>query len=248
MTAGAAKNSQGPFKDKSKLIASIKGFLTKNSAVISGQGAKISEFFEMCCYNDVVEFYEKSSFSVSPRQLGKAGEFVYKLKANGSHEKFSFFEVEKTNRSGVAWKFQIHHNLQLECALQTGIFYTADIAVVAAGSVKREKVAVYKQQRSYCPAKSVQTFFEVKHMGPFPELLFSFTGLVVNFFVATGRVKGVKHIAPSLLISGNPNLHAKTISTFIETQYGANVLAHLFVRSSTIYSAKYKKLFVDSLS
>lgn len=247
MTVGAAKTSKGPFKDKNKLIASIKGFLSKNSAAISGQGAKISEFFEMCCYNDVVEFYEKSSFSVSPQQLGKAGEFVYKLKANGSHENFSFFEVEKTDKSGVAWKFHVHHNLQLECALQTGIFYTADIAVVTAGSVKREKVAVYNQQRSYCPANSVQTFFEVKHMGPFPELLFSFTGLVMNFFVAAGRVKGVKHIAPSLLISGNPNLHAKTISAFVAAQYQANVLAHLFVRPSTIYSTQYSKLFVNSL-
>lgn len=247
MTVGAAKTSKGPFKDKDKLIGAIKGFLTRNSAVFSGQGAKISEFFEMCCYNDVVEFYQKGSFSVSPRQLGKAGEFVYKLKANGSHEKFSFFEVEKTDKSGATWKFHIHHNLQLECALQSGIFYTADIAVVTAGSVKREKVAVYNQQRSYCPANSVQTFFEVKHMGPFPELLFSFTGLVVNFFVAAGRLKGVKHIAPSLLISGNPNLHTNRISAFIETQHGANVLAHLFVRPSTIYSSRYRKLFVDSL-
>lgn len=247
MTVATLKKSNGPFKDKSKLIASIKDFLTKNSAAISGQGSKISEFFEMCCFNDVVEFYEKDKFAVTPLQLGKAGEFVYKLKANGSHEKFSFFEVEKTDKSGVTWKFHIHHNLQLECAHQTGIFYTADIAVVTAGSVKREKVAVYNQQRSYCPANSVQTFFEVKHMGPFPELLFSYTGLVVNFFVPAGRVKGVKHIAPSLLISGNPNLHTKTISAFLAAQYHANVLAHLFVRPSTIYSTKYSKLFVDSL-
>jgi len=247
MTVATAQKSKGPFKDKSMLIGSIKGFLTKNSAVISAQGAKISEFFEMCCYNDVVEFYEKNSFTVTPQQLGKTKEFVYKLKANGSHEKFSFFEVEKTEKSGVTRKFHIHHNLQIECAHQTGIFYTADIAVVTAGSVKREKVAVYNQQRSYCPTTSVQTFFEVKHMGPFPELLFSFTGLVMNFFVATGRVKGVKHIAPSLLISGNPNLHTKTISAFVAGRYRANVLAHLFVRPSTIYSTKYSKLFVDSL-
>lgn len=105
---------------------------------------------------------------------------------------------------------------------------------------KAQEGCVYNQLRSYCPANSVQTFFEVKHMGPFPELLFSFTGLVVNFFVAAGRVKGVKHIAPSLLISGNPNLHTKTISAFVAAQYHANVLAHLFVRPSFIYSANYK--------
>lgn len=245
---GAAKKTKGPFKEKSQLIASIKAFLTRNSAAISGQGAKISEFFEMCCYNDVVEFYEKKGFVVTPKQLGKSGEFIYKLKANGSHEKFSFFEIEKTDKSEKVWKFHIHHNLQLECALQAGIFYTADIAVVTAGAVKREKVAVYNQKRSYCPANSVQTFFEVKHMGPFPELLFSFTGLVVNFFVEGGRDMAVKHIAPSMLISGNLNQHTEAIATFMATQHRANVLAHLFVRPSTVYSAKYKKSVVGSLS
>ena len=58
----------------------------------------------------------------------------------------------------------------------------------------------------------------------------------------------VKHIAPSMLISGNLNRHTEAIATFMATQHRANVLAHLFVRPSTVYSARYKKSVVGSLS
>ncbi len=229
------------------LIGSIKGYLTRHSAVFKAQGSKISEFFEMCCFNNVVEFYHQKSYTVTPKQLGTGGEFIYKLKANGSHENFSYFEVVKKVKE-VIWSFDIHHNLPLECAHQTGIFYVADIAVVTTGSVKREKVAAYNQKRSYCPAANVQTFFEVKHMSPFPELLFSFTGILGNFFIEAGRSKLPIHLAPSLLISGNLNTHTSSIATFVKTQYRGNVVAQLFARPSSIYSAKYSKLTIGTLS
>lgn len=246
MSSDVARTGKSPFKDKALLIASIKSYLTRNRAVFVEQGSRISEFFEMCCFNDVVEFYRQQGFSVVPMQLGKCGEFIYKLKANGSHENFSFFEVVKTLK-GVQWRFHVHHNLPLECAHEPGIFYVTDIAVVSADSVKRETVAVYNQKRSYCPAAAVQTFFEVKHMSPFPELLFSFTGIIMNFVVHDGRNRSPKHIAPGLLISGNLNTHTEKISEYLAGSYQVNVIGGLFVRPSTIYSKKYSKLTIGSL-
>mgnify|MGYP000870101722 CR=1 FL=1 len=246
MSSPNDSNSKSPFKDKALLIASIKAYLTRNNAVFVSQGSRISEFFEMCCFNDVVEFYRQQGFSVLPKQLGKSGEFVYKLKPNGSHENFSYFEIEKTIK-GNPWKFQVHHNLPLECVHEPGIFYVSDIAVVTAGAVKRENVAVYSQKRSYCPASAVQTFFEVKHMAPFPELLFSFTGIILNFLVESVRADKPTHIAPAVLISGNLNTHTEKISTFVSTKYRGNVIASLFCRPSSIYSKRYSKQTIGSL-
>jgi hypothetical protein len=246
MTSGNASTSKSPYKDKALLIHAIKEYLTSHSAVFKAQGAKISEFFEMCCFNNVVHFYHLKGYAVIPKQLGSAGEFIYKLKANGSHENFSYFEVVKTVKE-MSWSFDIHHNLSLECAHQTDIFYVADIAIVTTGTVKREKVAAYNNKRSYCPAANVQTFFEVKHMSPFPELLFSFTGILGNFFIEAGRNKLPIHLAPSLLISGNLNAHTNSIATFVKARYRGNVIAQLFARPSSIYSPKYSKLTIGSL-
>lgn len=246
MSAGTRTSSSSPFKDKALLVKAIKVYLSRNSAVFATQGSKISEFFEMCCYNNVVEFYRQKGYAVSPKQLSPAGEFIYKLKPTGSHENFSYFEVNKVSKKN-SWSFQIHHNLPLECAHQAGIFYVADIAVVTSGAVKREKVAAYNQKRSYCPALNVQTFFEVKHMAPFPELLFSFTGIISNFLVGTGRSKHPVHIAPALLISGNLNQHTSAIAGYLSTQYPGNVVAHLFARPSSIYNAKYQKQTIGTI-
>lgn len=227
------------------MLSSVRSFLSRNGTVFRDQGSRISEFFEMCCYNNVVDFYRQKKFSVAPHQLDKTGAFVYKLKASGSHENFSFFRVSKKVRN-VNWEFDIHHNMQIECIHQPGLFYTADIAVLSANGVERKHVAVYRQKRSYCPADKVQTFFEVKHMSAFPELLFSFTGILDNFSHSGGRVNLPVHIAPALLLSGNLNSHTDAIAQYISSRYNGNVLAALFARPSTIYSAKYTKKTVGS--
>ena len=245
MSTASQRTSRSPYKDKALLLGSIRSFLSRNGAVFRQQGTRVSEFFEMCCYNNVVEFYRQKQFTVTPLQLDKSGDFLYKIRANGSHENFSFFRVSKQVRN-KAWEFDIHHNLQIECVHQTGLFYTADVAVVTAGGVERKHVDVYRQKRSYCPSSKVQTFFEVKHMSAFPELLFSFTGILINFLDPDGRVKLPVHIAPALLLSGNLNSHTDAISGYISTRYDGNVLAALFSRHSTVYSAKYPKVTIGS--
>lgn len=240
MSSTSQRSSRSPYKDKALLLSSIRSFLNRNGAVFRQQGTRVSEFFEMCCYNNVVEFYRQKQFTITPHQLDKSGDFLYKIKPNGSHENFSFFRVSKQIRNTV-WEFDVHHNLQIECAHQNGLFYTADVAVVTAGGVERKRVDAYRQKRSYCPSNRVQTFFEVKHMSAFPELLFSFTGILTNFLELNGRIKQPVHIAPALLISGNLNSHTDAISAYISTRYDGNVLAALFSRHSTVYSTRYPK-------
>ncbi len=234
-----------PFKDRDVLIKDIQGFLQKNSALFRLQGTRISHFFEMNCYNYVVKFYQNNGFTISPKNLDR-GAFKYKISAAGDPNNFSYFLVTKTIGK-KKYEFEVHHNLALECAHENEIFYTADISVIKKDSIERKQPLTYSVKRSYCRAKDLQTFFEVKHLAPFPELLFSFTGIADNFLIMKDRIYRPKHLAPSLLISGRPNLHAEKIRTYLQRRYRVNIILNLFRTSSAVYSKKYSKETIGTL-
>ncbi len=238
-------NNKTPFKDASKFIKDIDSFLTKHSALFRFQGSRISHFFEITCYNDVVKFYENNGFVASPKNLNK-DVFLYKISAAGNTDNFSYFIVSKKIK-GTLYEFEVHHNLSIECAHERDIFYTADISVIKKDSVERIDPPTYSQKRSCCRAKNLETFFEVKHLSPFPELLFSFTGFPDNFFIKEGRKRIITHLAPSLLISGRTNYHAKKIKEYIENRFGVNIIANLFGTPSAVYSKKYPKKKIGTL-
>lgn len=234
-----------PYKKESTLIKNIEKFLNKHSTTLSFQGSRISHYFEMTCYNDVVRFYQERGFVVEPQNL-KNGIFRYKISAAGNPENFSYFLVKKTVKE-VDYNFEIHHNLSIECAHQADIFYTADISVITEGSVERISPETYKMKRSCCRGSNVQTFFEVKHMAPFPELLFSFTGIPENMLKKENRNKKVLHLAPSLLMSGRANYHGEKIKEYLQDRYDLNIIFNIFGAPSVIYSKRYPKKTIGTL-
>jgi hypothetical protein len=236
---------QTTFKDASILIKDIESFLKAHSSLFKFQGSRISHFFEMNCYNYVVKFYENNGFSVVPQNL-EQGIFKYKISAVGNPENFSHFLVSKKIK-GKQYDFEIHHNLSIECAHENDIFYTADISVIKKDSIERKNPPTYSVKRSCCRSKNLETFFEVKHLPPFPELLFSFTGIPESFLTKEPRNNEVKHLAPSLLISGRANFHGEKIKKYIEDRYGFNIIFNLFGTPSVIYSKKYSKKKIGTL-
>lgn len=234
-----------PFKDASILIKDIELFLTKHSSLFRSQGSRISHFFEMNCYNYVVKFYETNGFKVSPQNI-KQGVFKYKISAAGNPDNFSHFLVSK-NIKGHQYDFEIHHNLSIECAYENDIFYTADISVIKKESIERKDPPTYSVKRSCCKSINLETFFEVKHLSPFPELLFSFTGIPDSFLTLEPRDDVVKHLAPSLLLSGRANFHSEKIKTYLENRYKINIILNLFGTPSAVYSKKYSKKKIGTL-
>ena len=239
------QNKNKPFKKASSLIRDIEIFLNTHSSVFKFQGSRISHFFEMNCYNYVVKFYESNGFKVSPQNL-KSRVFHYKISAVGNPENFSHFLVTKDIK-GISYEFEIHHNLSIECPYETDIFYTADISVIKKDSIERNEPSTYSTKRSYCKSKYLQTFFEVKHLSPFPELLLSFTGIPDNILIRNPRDTVLQHIAPSLLMSGRANLHGEKIKKYLEERYKINIILNLFGTPSAVYSKKYPKIKIGNL-
>lgn len=237
--------NRAPYKDASLLKTDIESFLAKYSALFQKQGSRISHFFEMNCYNYVVKFYENNGFAASAQNL-KDGVFKYKLVASGNPDNFSYFLVSKSVR-GKIYEFEVHHNLSIECAHEKEIFYTADISVIKRGSIERISPSTYVAKRSCCKSVNLETFLEVKHLSPFPELLFSFTGIPENFLIKEDRSNAVQHLAPSLLMSGRANAHAEKIKKFLEDRYHINIIFDLFGTPSIIYSKKHSKKKIGTL-
>lgn len=234
-----------PYKKASTLTRNIKKFLENHSATFAFQGNRIGHYFEMSCYNDVVKYYKDQGFTVSPQNLD-GDVFRYKISAAGDPSNFSYFLATKTAR-GKEYAFEIHHNLSIECPHEDEIFYTADISVITKDSIERISPVTYRTKRSCCRSYNVQTFFEVKHMAPFPELLFSFTGIPENMLLTAGRSKKVLHLAPSLLMSGRANNHGEKIKEYLEGKYELNIIFNLFGTPSAIYSKKYSKKKIGTL-
>jgi len=170
----------------------------------------------------------------------------YKIGANGNPSNFSYFLVSRTLR-GKFYEFEIHHNLSIECPYESEIFYTADVSVITKDSIVRISPETYTQQRSCCRGADVQTFFEVKHMSPFPELLFSFVGIPENLLKKEERTNAVKHLAPSLLMSGKANPHGYKIKDYLESKYSVNIIFNIFGTPSVIYSNSYPKKKIGTL-
>lgn len=234
-----------PFKEASLLVSDIEAFLKKHSTLFRGQGSRISHFFEMSCYNYVVKYYEGNGFTVLAQNT-KDGVFRYKISAAGNPDNFSSFLVSKVVKKH-RYDLEVHHNLPIECAHEADIFYTADISVIKSGSITRTNPATYSMKRSFCRAENLETFFEVKHLAPFPELLFSFTGIPDNFLVREPRSKTIRHLSPALLMSGRANDHAEKIKKYLEDRYSINIILNLFGTPAAVYSKKYPKRTIGTL-
>lgn len=227
-----------PFKDKLELEEEIATFLKKHKSFISNQGNRISDFFEMCCYNYVVKYYQSKGYDISVQNLIN-NQFKYKLSTKGYPKNFSFFKISKTinvNSQNQIVEFEIHHNLTVESEVDDEIYTTPDIVVINAGKIieDAEHYSVANSSLKYCYVKNkdLQTFCEVKQFNPFPELLFNFIGVLLElkstYAIENSDQNEPQHLAPTLLISGKGNLHTDKIKISLENRYYMNIIYDVF--------------------
>src|SRR5690606_36872048 len=121
---------------------------------------KLNSYFEMACYNHIVNYYKKQDYLVQVENL-ISKQFRYKLSTSGYPENFSFFRVIKNTTQIESVEFEIHHNLCIQSGVDRTIFLTPDIAVVNASSIVHDSehyLCGFKKKFCYAKNEDVQTF------------------------------------------------------------------------------------------
>jgi len=247
-----------PFKSVEDFEKDINSFLRIHKTYINEQGRRISDYFEMNCYNYVVKYYEHQGFTLSIENL-KAGKFKYKLSPGGYPENFSYFRIVLQYREEEKLyevNFEIHHNLTVQSGFQRDIYLTPDIAVINANAIveDHDHYIVEHSKKKFCYVQNhdLQTFCEVKQFNPFPELLFNFTGMYAELKMSAlngdQHYKPPKHLAPSLMLSGKGNRHTQRIKESLEKRHFVNIIFDLFDTGSITFSdyGKNELYFISS--
>lgn len=237
-----------PWKDRKELLKDISSFIHRNSAFFKQNSKRMSDLFEMSVYNDAVKFYKRKKYSIVIRNLMRDGTFKYKLSTAGLSDNFSYFTAEKMLRGKVVDTIEIHHNIKLQSSHDQHIYYTADVSVC-----RRNGVTTLMQKsgkrHSYIENANLITFFEVKNMNPFPEVLFSFSGIVLEVmpeFITGSKHKigdKYKHLTPTIVFSGSGSDHAEQVADKLSARYGYNVIRGLYVSKGKIYSMDKLKTY-----
>ena len=178
-TTEPAKSTKksSPFKNQAEFEKELKDFANKFKTTVVNQATRISDYFEMNCYNLIVRYYELNKYKVKVQNL-QAGQYRYKCSPMGKQSNFSYFKVEIESKE-INYVFEIQHNLAVQSSQDPLLFTTPDISVIKEGSVKyRTDYYDTKTNFSYVENNDLMTFFEVKQFTPFPELLFNFMGIV----------------------------------------------------------------------
>jgi len=221
----------------------ISDFLSKHDTILSNYRSRLSGFYEMMMYNEVVRSYEELGFQAKPQGV-KDGIFKYKLVSSGYVKNFSYFELSYKNNS-----FWIIHNLKVEAKGYKNSYITPDISIVIPDKIQRAVISRKKQD--YIENSNLVTFFECKLMPPFPELLASFVGLTYcikpNFLTQyknTDYLKKGKHVNPSLLCAGNGSMHANIFKNEILEKHSVNICINLSYKTLRMMIKKSElKLF-----
>lgn len=230
-----------PFKDLGELTRDIESYLRRNRSSIYNNAKRLSDFFEMACYNNIVRFYENNGFEVKTQNLVK-NKFRYKCTTAGDPTNYSFFIATKK-----ILKFEIRHNINIQSYHNKDTYTTPDICILKPSSIKMDG-EFYDTKRKYffVENKSLISFCEVKNFNPYPELLFNFIGVVNELKPALLRIPkstGSNHIATSLMLSGKANKHATKIIDNLQSRYHLNLISDLF----NIGGLKFRKKQINKL-
>ncbi|MFH7326422.1 hypothetical protein [Desulfurivibrio sp. C05AmB] len=237
--------SKNPYKDRKYLLRDINSFISRNGGVFNQLAKRMSDLFEMSIYNDIVKYYKRKKYDIEVMLLGKDGTFRYKLTTSGLKENFSYFHCVKSTvkkRKRTKIEIEIHHNLKVQSAHDDHIYYTADICVCYKDGVITRKQK-NGRNHSYVENDKLINFFEVKNLNPFPEVLFGFSGLVLE--VMPQFINGITkpcsdgdHLTPSIVFSGLGGEHVRKVSNSLTARYGYNVISGLYAHKNQIYSFK----------
>lgn len=240
------KKTKSPFKDVILFEKEIQSFANKYKTIVSNQSKRISDYFEMSCFNYVVRFYELQGYKVNIKNLQK-GKYRYKCSPAGIQSNFSYFEIVKTINDSE-YTYEIQHNLAVQSSHNPEIFTTPDIVIVKSNKIKSTtEYYSIKRTFSYIENENLMSFCEVKNFNPFPELLFNFIGtlneLRKGYLTDDITKTRSKHIAPSLMISGKPNKSTTKIKESLEERYCINLIYDLFYSATTTFA----KINIDKL-
>ncbi|MDP1726897.1 MAG: hypothetical protein Q8M15_08940 [Bacteroidota bacterium] len=238
------KKTISPFKDQKLLEEEINKFANRFKATVSNQAKRISDYFEMACFNYIVQFYEHNGYTLVIRNL-QGGKYKYKCSPSGVQSNFSNFEAS-FEVDGKEQIFEIQHNLAVQSSQDPTIFTSPDISVIKKDSIKITTEYYDSRQRfCYVNNEDLLSFCEVKQFTPYPELLINFIGVLnelkKEYVVNMGIQNYPLHIAPSLMISGKPNRQANNIKRSLEERYWINIIYDLFYSGSVTFSRKKVK-------
>jgi hypothetical protein len=231
-----------PYIDKNTLIKKIKDFINIHKTLFLDNQSRMSDYFEMSVYNDVVQSYKNNGYKIKIKNLSKGNVFRYKLSPSGLAENFSYFILNKNNND-----VEVHHNISTSSFHDENLSYTPDISVTSLDGVntrKRNNGTRY----SFIEKSNLITFFEVKNRNSYAELLFSFIGLVNEItpeFLENHLYQSDngEHCAPSLVLSGVSSHQADIIKESLEKRYYINIITDLYYGQSIADRISSLKLF-----
>lgn len=233
-----------PFKAPLDFEKELTDFSNRYKVLLAEHSKRISDYFEMTCYNLVIRYYEKKGYDLEVQNL-RGGKFKFKCSPTGLIKNFSYFKASKKRDQGVNEVVYIYHNATAQSAFDEKVFTTPDI-VVSNSNTPAETKDYYttKKTLSYIPQESLISFCEAKHLTPFPELMLNFIGTVHE--LKPGCVDDNKehpdseHIAPSLMMSGTFGKPTKRIQHSFEKRYYVNFFDNLFEDISVrLFLSKY---------
>lgn len=221
-----------PFKSPSDFETDLADFSNRYRILLAEHAKRISDYFEMTCYNLVIRYYEKKGYELEVQNL-QSGKFKFKCSPTGLLKNFSYFKATKKNDQGVDEVVYIYHNATVQSAFDEKVFTTPDI-VVSNSNTPAETKDYYttKKALSYIPKENLVTFCEAKHLTPFPELMVNFIGTIhelkPNCVDNNEEHTDSEHIAPSLMMSGTFGKPTKRIQHSFEKRYYVNFFDNLF--------------------
>lgn len=221
-----------PFKAAAEFEKELVDFANKYKLTLANHSKRISDYFEMSCYNLILRYYEKRGYSLEVKNLIK-GDFKFKCSPNGFLDNFSYFKASKIEEDGQEDVVYLFHNATVQSAFDDRVFTTPDI-VVAKTDVPDITTDHYitKLKLTYISNGNLVTFCEAKHIVPFSELMINFIGtlheLKPECTRGEERYEETDHLAPSMMISGTFSKPTKRIQESFEKRYYVNYFDNLF--------------------
>ena len=221
-----------PFKAPSDFEKELTDFSNRYKTMLADHSNRISDYFEMSCYNFIIKYYEKKGYVLSVQNL-QGGKFKFKCSPKGLLSNFSYFKAIKKEDSEEASVFYIFHNATVQSSFDSKVYTTPDI-VVSRTNEPSETDDYYstKKKLSYIPTENLITFCEAKHLTPFPELMINFIGtvheLIPDCLCEGGKCQETEHIASSLMMSGTLGKPTNRIKVSFESRYYVNFFDNLF--------------------
>ena len=222
-----------PFKSPADFEKDLTDFSNRHKITLAEHSKRISDYFEMTCYNLVVRYYEKLGYELTVQNL-KGGSFKYKCSPTGFLQNFSYFKASKIDEQGNDETIYIFHNATAQSAFDEKVFTTPDI-VVSKTETPSESTDYYpssKMKLTFIGKDDLITFCEAKHFSPFPELMINFVGTVHELKpeCIDNEIEHHEsvHLAPTLMMSGTFGKPTGKIMESLEHRYYVNYFDNLF--------------------